>query len=144
MKRTTDELINDIKNVYSIENFIDDNKSEYFSISVSEYLMMLLKEKQLKISQVSVGSLLGDYVYKVFNGTRKGDRDVYIAIGIAMKLDLKEFQTMLRLAKYLMLDPRDVRDSVFIYAVSKRLSVMETNDILFNIEKDTLGKMNDK
>lgn len=140
MKKTTDELLNEIKDTYEIESFIQENKSEYFNITIDQYLNKLLEERKLKISKVSVNSGLGDYVYKIFNGTRKGNRDVYIAIGIAMELNYAELQLLLRLGKYLMLDPRDKRDSVFIYAISKKLSVMETNDILFNCKQEILGK----
>ena len=143
MKKTTDELLNNIKNVNSIEDFIKDNSAEYFNISIDEYLRRLLKDKGLKISHISISSCLGDYVYKIFNGTRKGTRDVYIAIAIAMKLSYEEIQPLLRLAKYIMLDPRDERDSILIYAIEKKLTVMETNDILFNCDKILLGKIND-
>ena len=133
MKKTTDELLNHIKNVLSIEDFLKDNNAEYFNITAED----------LKVSQISVNSCLGDYVYKVFNGSRKANRDVYIAIGIAMKLTYNELQLLLRLAKYLMLDPRDRRDSIFLYAISKQLTVMETNDILFNCGNEILGKISE-
>lgn len=141
MKKRTNELLNNINNVNSIEEFIRDNKSEYFNISADEYLMKLLHKKGLKISLISISSCLGDYVYKVFNGNRKPNRDIYIAIGIAMKLNYNEIQLLLRLAKYLMLDPRDRRDSIFLYAISKNLTVMETNDILFDFGEEILGKV---
>lgn len=141
MKKSTDELLNNIKNTLSIQDYIKENKSEYLNISADEYLMKLLREKGLKISLISISSCLGDYVYKVFNGNRKPNRDVYIAIGIAMKLNYNEMQLLLRLAKYLMLDPRDRRDSIFLYAISKNLTVMETNDILFDFDEEMLGKI---
>lgn len=141
MKKSTDELLNNIKNTLSIQDYIKENKSEYLNISADEYLMKLLREKELKISLISISSCLGDYVYKVFSGNRKPNRDVYIAIGIAMKLNYNEMQLLLRLAKYLMLDPRDRRDSIFLYAISKNLTVMETNDILFDFDEEILGKV---
>lgn len=144
MRKSTDELLNNIKNTVSIENFIKENYSEYHNISVTEYLKLQLKDKNLKISQISVSSCLGDYVYKIFNGTRKANRDVYIAIGISMGLTYNEFQLLLRLAKYLMLDPRDMRDSIFLYAISKNLTVIETNDILFNCNKELIGKVSEQ
>ena len=144
MKKSTDELLNNIKNTLSIQDYIKENKSEYLNISADEYLMKLLREKGLKISLISISSCLGDYVYKVFNGNRKPNRDVYIAIGIAMKLNYNEMQLLLRLAKYLMLDPRDRRDSIFLYAISKNLTVMETNDILFDFDEEMLGKISKK
>lgn len=141
MKKTTEELLNDIKEVNSIYDFITINEKEYFNLSVDEYLRDLLKIKELKISQILADSCLGDYIYKVFKGSRKAGRDVYISIGIAMKLSYNEFQIMLRLAKYLMLDPRDKRDSIILYAVSNKLSIIETNDILFNCEQEVLGSL---
>lgn len=141
MKKTTEELLNDIKEVNSIDDFITINEKEYFNLSVDEYLRDLLKIKELKISQILADSCLGDYIYKVFKGSRKAGRDVYISIGIAMKLSYNEFQIMLRLAKYLMLDPRDKRDSIILYAVSNKLSIIETNDILFNCEQEVLGSL---
>ena len=42
-----------------------------------------------------------------------------------------------------MLDPRDRRDSIFLYAISKQLTVMETNDILFNCGNEILGKISE-
>lgn len=143
MKKTTDELVNSIKNANSIEEFVRNNRSEYFNINVDEYLRRMLKEKNMKISYVSVNSGIGDYVYKVFNGTRKAARDVYIAIGIAMKLNYNEMQSMLRLAKYLMLDPRDERDSILLYAIEKGMTVIEINSILYNCNKDLLGKIDE-
>ena len=95
----------------------------------------------MKIGTIATTSSLGDYVYKVFNGTRNPNRDVYIAIGIAMKLTYNEIQLLLRIAKYLVLDPRDRRDSIFIYAISKKLTVMETNEILFDLGEKILGRI---
>lgn len=139
MKKTTEELLNDIKDICSIESFFENNESEYFDISADEYLNQLLKKKNLKISQILTDSCLGDYIYKVFNGSRKATRDVYIAIGIAMGLEFNELQMLLRLAKYLMLDPRDKRDSILLYAVAKKLTVVATNDILFDCNEKILG-----
>lgn len=139
MKKNTDELINEIKNSYSIEDFIKNNQTEYFNISADEYLRRLIKEKGLKMSQISINSCLGDYIYKIFNGSRKATRDVYISIAIAMQLEYNELQILLRLAKYLMLDPRDKRDSIFIYAISQKLTVIKTNEILFNCNEIILG-----
>ena len=58
-----------------------------------------------------------------------------------MKLSYNEFQIMLRLAKYLMLDPRDKRDSIILYAISNKLSIIETNDILFSCDQEVLGSL---
>ena len=140
MKKTTSELINEIKNACSLYDFIKYNENECITITIDEYLRKLIDEKNLKVNQIASSANLGDYTYKIFNGSRKGNRDVYIAIAIAIGVDDEQMQTLLRLSKYSPLDPRDARDSVFLYAINKNLSVTETNMILFELGKKILGK----
>lgn len=139
MKKSTDQLLNEIRKVYSIDDYIKYNTEECFNITVDEYLRKLLDKKGLKINKIGNSTNLGDYIYKIFKGIRKGSRDIYIAIGIAMGIEENEMQMLLRLAKYMPLDPRDIRDSVFLYAVSKKLSIIDTNIILYELNKETLG-----
>jgi len=80
----------------------------------------------------------GDYVYKVFQGTRKASRDILLAIAIGMSLTVSETQMLLRIAQAAQLDPRNRRDSVMIYALNNNTTIESTNDILFDIDGNTL------
>ena len=56
-----------------------------------------------------------------------------------MKLSLDEVQTLLKSAGYPALYVKLPFDSVVLYGICKRLSVVEINEILFEYELETLG-----
>ena len=71
MKKTTDELLNHIKNVLSIEDFLKDNNAEYFNITADQYLRKLLNEKDLKVSQILSILVLGTTSIKFLTEVEK-------------------------------------------------------------------------
>ncbi len=51
---------------------------------------------------------------------------------------MDETQTMLRIASQARLDPRKQRDAVFLYALLHHLSVVQVNEILFDMGDSVL------
>ena len=133
MKKSTQELLSLIQNTDNIEFYLKENESELRYLSLDDYLQHLLKEKHMKISDVMNRSQQSDYVYKVFKNQRKASRDILIAIALGMECKLDEAQTMLRIASQARLDPRKQRDAVFLYALLHHLSVVEVNEILYDM-----------
>lgn len=117
--------------------YLDENENELINETTQSYLTKLIEEKQLKVADVAQKSAQGDYVYKVFQGARKPSRDILIAIAFGMSLGLEETQRLLRIAGVARLDPRNRRDSVVIYAVSKNLRIEDLNDILYDFSEAT-------
>lgn len=56
-----------------------------------------------------------------------------------MNATLDETQRILRLGHYQPLYPRNIRDSVIIYSITHHTSVMDTNQILYDMGKELLG-----
>ena len=56
-----------------------------------------------------------------------------------MKLTVDEVQTLLKCAGYAQLYVKLPFDSIVLYGISKQLSVVEINEILFDYGQDTLG-----
>lgn len=133
MKKSTQELLSLIQNTEKIELYLKENETELLSLSLDDYLHLLLEEKHLKISDVMNRSQQSDYVYKVFKNQRKVSRDILIAIALGMECKLDEAQTMLRIASQARLDPRNQRDAVFIYALLHHLSVVQVNEVLYDL-----------
>jgi hypothetical protein len=102
---------------------------------VPEYLDSLVARKSIKISEVAERSGQGDYVYKVFQGSRKASRDILLAIAFGMSLTLDETQTLLRVAGNAQLDPRSRRDSVIIYGLCKKMKITEVCEILYELKE---------
>lgn len=134
MKKSTQELLSLIQNTENIELYLCENEEELLPWTLDSYLNHLMQQKQMKIAEVMNNSQQSDYVYKVFKNQRKASRDILIAIALGMECSLDETQTLLRIASQARLDPRNARDAVFLYATLHRLSVVEVNEILYDLE----------
>lgn len=138
MDKSTSRLLNELTNSDDIIRFLNENEAELLRESLPQCLSRLLAEKNLTVAAVAEKSGRGDYAYKIFNGNKNPTRDVLISLALGMELSLPETQLILRLAKYAYLDPRNKRDSIFIYAVNRKLDINETNAILIDTNEREL------
>lgn len=139
MSKDTGELFVELKTERDIKKYLDRNQDEFIK-GVQEYLEKKLHEKNLKISEIVKKSGLNrDYVYKTFRGeNKKPSRTKILAIGLAMQLNLEEMQYLLRYAQLNLLYPRKIWDSIIISAINQKLSVIETNELLFDLGETEL------
>jgi len=52
MKKSTEELLEQLRNTKNIRDFLDENRLDIPSLSLSEYLAGLLEEKNLKKADI--------------------------------------------------------------------------------------------
>lgn len=130
MGKITEELLNNIKNCDDIKDVIEENKESFLTETLRELFNKYIAEKNLKIADIERRSAQGEYVYKIINGTRRASRDILIAIAFGMGLTLDETQLMLRTAEAAQLNPRNKRDSVFIYGFVNKKDIYEIQEIL--------------
>ncbi|MDD6733057.1 MAG: hypothetical protein PUE21_00755, partial [Lachnospiraceae bacterium] len=121
-----------------INTFFSKNEGEFLTMDFKSFINDLLAQKELRLADVVRDSGQGEYVYKVFNGTRKPSRNIIIGISIGMKLTINETQFLLRLAKQAIMDPRDRRDSVLIFAIKEKYDIIQTNNLLIEMNQDLL------
>lgn len=138
MKKRTEDLVNEIGESKNISQYIDTNQDEFLDISLHDHLQHLLAETQLKVSQVVDRSNKGEYIYQVFRGIKNPGRDVILCIALAMGLDLDKTAYLLRVARMPLLDARNRRDSVIIFAIERKMSVPDTNDTLYQLHEECL------
>lgn len=138
MKTITQELLDGLKNADDIKAFLDLHEQDFLSQSLIDYLNELMNEKNITVAQVAKSSGIGEYVYKIFNGERNAKRDTLVAISFGMHLNFAETQLLLRIAKFAILDSRDRRDGIIIYALMHDLSIFECDDLLNNDNLITL------
>ena len=138
MKTITQELLDGLKNADDIKVFLDSHEQDFLSQSLIDYLNELMNEKNITVAQVAKNSGIGEYVYKIFNGERNAKRDTLVAISFGMHLNFEETQLLLRIAKFAILDSRDRRDGIIIYALMHGLSIFECDDLLNNDNLITL------
>ena len=128
--KTTEDLLNDLKNDIDIENFIAENQTE-FTKPLHKYLSELLEKKNLTRKQIAFEMNVDpSYIHHIFSGKKKASRERLLAVARAMNLNLQETQYLLRYGGYGVLYPRNPFDSVVIYAIENNLTFKEMNEYL--------------
>ena len=131
MKKNTQDLVNEIATTKNISQYMDSNQEEFIDIPLHVQLKKLLADTGVSVSRNVEKSCRGDYVYQVFRGIKTPGRDVLLCIALAMELPPEETNHLLRIAHMSLLDIRNRRDSIILFALNRALTVPDTNDILY-------------
>lgn len=140
MKKSTDELYNVLKSKKNYSDFIKQEYDELYFETVGEYLNSLMAQKGLKKSEVIKKSNVDKhYAYQIFNSNRTNpSRDKLIMIAFGMGLDMAETTKLLKVAGVPNLYIRHPRDSVIMFCIEHKMSLMDTNEKLFEMSMDIL------
>lgn len=140
MSKDTAKIVEELKLCEDFKTFYSDNKDYMVTSSLSEMLNKLVKERELHKSEIIKNSELSEvYAYQIFSGRRIPERNKLICLSIAMGLNLEEVQLLLKCAGYSPLYVKIPFDSIVIFGICKKLSVVEINQMLFTYELSTLG-----
>ena len=139
MKKDTSKLLEEIGITADFRSFYEENKSELQTKTLSVLLGELLEKKQIKKSEARRRSELSEiYAYQIFSGVRVPERKKLLSLAIGMGLELEETQGLLKCAGYSPLYVKLPFDSVIIYGIHKKLSVMEINELLYEYCEEIL------
>ena len=106
----------------------------------AEYINNCLATSGMTQSQlIQDAQIQRNYGYQILNGTKNPGRDKVLSLCLALSLPLAEVQRALTLAKEAILYPKNKRDSVLIFCINKKLSVLDTNDLLFHVKEKLLN-----
>lgn len=139
---TTDELLKKLRS-----SRLEASLKEYTSLletqpsfrSFAEYLKDYLEKHEICESELIKDSLISrTYAYQILNGTKNPGRNKVLSLCIAAKMSYEETQKALLLADFGKLYPRRKEDSVIIFALEHQLSVLQTNELLFEECNTTL------
>lgn len=141
--KSTDEvlkILNSVNSVSELNQLSQEVKEMNPTLSFAKYIEEHMLSSGITASQlIQKAQIQRNYGYQILNGTKNPGRDKVLSICLALSFDLKETQRALTLAKEAVLYPKCRRDSALIFCINKNLSVMETNELLFNIEEDILN-----
>lgn len=140
MAKDTSKIVEELGLCPDFKTFYSENKDYMVKEDLSQLLDELLAKYDLKKSQIIRTAEMSEvYAYQIFSGLRVPERKKLLCIAVAMKLSLDEVQTLLKCAGYSTLYVKLPFDSVVLYGVCKKLSVVEINEILFEYGLETLG-----
>ncbi len=140
-RKSTTELLKELENFSSFEEYRKANKDSLIKKTLSEYLCDLLSERNLTKAEVIRKAEAGEsYSYQLFSGVKcTPKRDKLICLSIGMDLTVNETNSVLKLAGLLPLYPRAKRDSIIIMNMNAHKSVIEINEALFEENEETLN-----
>ena len=101
------------------DDFLDDNIKNFFEV-------LLAETGQKKGEVIRKANLSRTYGYQLMEGRRRGKRDYYLLIALAMALDLKTTQRMLSVTQSGPLHPLIKRDAAVIFAINHGYDIVET------------------
>ncbi len=137
---STNDLEHEIKTVTDIEDYLFKNKAYLLTQNLSDHLNMLLIQKGVSRADVVRNSLLDRvYVYQIFSGKKTPSRDKLIALAFGLCLSDGETQKLLKLSGNRELYARDERDVLILFALQRKKTIFEVNELLFSHNFPTLG-----
>ena len=137
---STDELLKLLFKERSLEQFLLRNESAYLNADFSDYLSNWCKSHQEIPEQlIRRANLEKSFGHQLFSGKRKPSRDTVIQLAFAMQASVTQAQEMLKVARKSVLYPRIKRDTVIIYCLHNRVSLLDTEIILENLGLPILG-----
>ena len=138
--KDTSKIVEELGLCADFKSFYDENRNYMVKSSLSELLNELAAKSPLKKSQIIKNSELSEvYAYQIFSGLRVPERKKLLSLCVGMSLNLDEVQSLLKCAGYSPLYVKIPFDSIVIYGICKKLSVIEINRILFEYDLETLG-----
>lgn len=140
MKKSTSELLEILKKSPDIPTYTDRVSGNLIEqLPLHTYLLKILEEKQLKRSDVAhVSGLDRGYVYDIFAGKKTPSRDKLLALCFALRLSDVQVQRLLNSTGYAQLYPRIERDSIILFALSHHLSLLDANELLYEMNYQPL------
>lgn len=140
MVKDTAKIVEELGLCSDFKTFYSENKEYMVRDNLSALLDKLIKKYDLKKSQIIRAAEMSEvYAYQIFSGLRIPERRKLLCLAIAMRLSLDEVQTLLKCAGYSTLYVKLPFDSIILYGICKKLSVIEINEILYEYGLETLG-----
>lgn len=133
MIKNTDEMQQEIQSTDNIYDVLDNNHESFRFEDLSEYLKKLLERKNIKPAEaIRKSGIDRSYGHQIISGKKAPSRDKLIALSFGMGLGLDEVNDLLKVSRNRTLYARDQRDAVIIFAFTNKLSIIETNQLLFD------------
>lgn len=115
-------------------DFFPQDWGEFLDDDIRSFFDMLLDETGQKKSEIiRKANLSRAYGYQLMEGRRRGKRDYYLLIALAMALDLKTTQRMLSITQCGALHPLIKRDAAVIFAINHDYDIFQTFEFMSSL-----------
>ena len=140
MAKDTTEILKELQLSPDFQSFYEENREYMTDKSLAELLAQLLQETGIsKAAAIKNAELSEAYGYHIFAGNRIPERNKVLALAIGMGLNLEQVQRLLKTAGYSTLYAKRPFDSIVLFGLYKKMSVVEINELLYEYDLETLG-----
>ena len=134
-EKSTDELLKILRSKQNFDEYLREEPA-FYTGKMEDELAELLTKKNLKKAEIIKRSGLDrTYGNQIFSGIRKPTRDKLLALGFGMGLTVEEMQRLLKVSEYPALYVKNKRDSIILFCLDKEVSLIETNELLYEMEE---------
>jgi hypothetical protein len=124
----------------SIKEFIEKNRDEMCLPSFSQYITKLCeKKKEVPERIIRRANIERSFGHQLFKGTKKPSRDTVLQFAFGFEADVDMAQEMLKHSRMSPLYPRVKRDAVILYCLNNRFTIVETQNVLHEMELPLIG-----
>ena len=140
-KKDTSALVEELKNCEDFKKFhASAAKYSNDKTNLSDALEEMIKQSGLTKTEIIKNSTISEvYAYQIFSGTRRPERGKLLALTVSAGLDLEKTQRLLKTTGYPELYVKNTFDSVVMYGICNKMSVIEINAMLFEYGCHTIG-----
>ncbi len=140
-QKSTSDLMKELSSSASYDEFYSNNNEYMNNKDLTDCLNDLLIEKgKSKAEVIRKSELNENYIYQLFSGIKKKPtRDKLICLSIGMELSIEETNGILRFARFMALDSKNLRDSIILFGKLNKKTVCEINEMLFEKSQETLN-----
>lgn len=140
MAKRTNDLMEELSGQDTdLDRYFEENPTSFINVDIKEFWKKAVDtSSKTKSDIINKADMSYCYFYDVINGRKIPSKDKIIRIALAMNLSLDDCQEALRISGKSALYPRIKRDSILIYAINKRYSIYQTNDLLLEHGEEML------
>ena len=141
MKKSTEELLNELKQAKVLGDFITDNIQEFETLPLAELLTQMLERyNKARIDVIKAARLDFTYGYQIFDGKKRPRREKLLQLAFGFPLSVEDTNRVLRAGGVNGLYVRNKRDVICMYCLHQGMTLEECNSFLYQMEEETLTK----
>lgn len=136
----TSTLLRNLFKTSSIKEFMEKNTDEMRLQSFSEYITEL-RDKKDEVSEriIKRANIERSFGHQLFKGTKKPSRDTVLKLVFGFEADVDTAQELLKHAGMNPLYPRIKRDAAIIYCINNHFTIVETQNVLYEMKLTLIG-----
>ncbi len=134
MKRTTAQLLEILKNQKNYDDYVKENEENFVTGKPCDLLKSEIEKRGFSKAEVIRNSgIERHYAYQILSGVKKPSREKIIMFCFGMGMNFEETQHFLLECSASALYAKNKRDNVTIFAIENQLSIIELNDLLYEL-----------